>query len=250
LPKQKTGVKVFKCVSFLFNIVVVLVAVFFGVLTTNSTARNFVFYKIIEKGAAYPNPLDELRCANIKHLSGRVLEIGPGPGTNFRCWQNNTAITEWVGVEPNPFFKEKLAAESLARNVTFPMSTVWLKGENVDVEPGSFDNVVGTHVLCSVDDVYAVMKQVRRALKPGGTYYFTEHVAAEEGTSLHGWQQMFAPVFQVVGNGCKFKTLWRDLTATAALTGFDVNLKRIDAAEYVPFPLIAPHVTGTAVKQQ
>ena len=25
----------------------------------------------------------------------RVLEIGPGPGTNFKCMQNNTRITEW-----------------------------------------------------------------------------------------------------------------------------------------------------------
>mmetsp|Transcript_67846 Transcript_67846/g.133462 ORF Transcript_67846/g.133462 Transcript_67846/m.133462 type:complete len:290 (-) Transcript_67846:83-952(-) len=249
LPKQKLGLKIYKGLSTLLNLIIVVVAIFFGVLTTNEDVRNYTFYKIIERGAVYPNPMDDLRCANIRNLSGRVLEIGPGPGTNFRCWQNNTAITEWVGVEPNPFFKEKLTTESQARNITFPMRTVWLKGENVDVDPGTFDYVVGTHVLCSVDDVYAVLRQVSRALKPLGTYHFMEHVAARESSTLHTWQQIFAPIFHVVGNGCKFKTLWNDLSSTAGLVGFDVNLEFVDASAIVPIPLIAPHITGTAVKK-
>jgi SAM-dependent methyltransferase len=138
--------------------------------------------------------------------------------------------------------------ESVARNISFPTRTVWLKGEHVDIDPGTFDFVVGTHVLCSVDDVGVVLKQVSRALKPGGAYIFMEHVAAPHGSSLAGWQQLFAPFFHVVGNGCKFKTLWNDLSPNTGLKGFDVELNMVDASEFVPFSLIAPHVTGIATK--
>lgn len=247
-PQAKLGHKVYKYLAMAMNVVILLVAVFYGVMTTNEKVRNFVFYKMIERGAAYPNAMDSFRCANIQHLSGRVLEIGPGPGTNFRCWMNNSQITEWVGVEPNPFFQEKLISEKGARNISFPTSTVWLKGENVDIEPASFDYVVGTHVLCSVDDVRTVLKQVSRALKPGGVYYFTEHVAAPQDSSLYNWQQLFGPLFYVVGNGCQFKTLWNDISAATGLPGCDVKLQHVDATKDVPIFLIAPHITGTATK--
>jgi len=247
-PSAKLGMKIYKYISMLANILILLVAIAYGVLSSNENARRFVFSKIIEAGAVYPSPLDSLRCANIQNLHGRVLEIGPGPGTNFRCWQNNTSITEWVGVEPNPYFQQRQVVESEARNISFPVSTVWLKGEHVDIEPESFDHVVGTHVLCSVDDVRMVLKQVHRALKPNGTYHFMEHVAAPEGSSLEGWQQFFAPAFFVVGNGCRFKTLWNDLSPNTGLKGFDVELNFVDASEHVPFSIIAPHVKGIAVK--
>lgn len=247
-PNAKLGHKIYKYLSMCMHLIILLIAIFYGVLTTNEKVRNFVFYKLIEKGAAYPNPMDNLRCANIQNLSGRVLEIGPGPGTNFRCWQNNTQITEWVGVEPNPFFQEKLASEKIARNVTFPTSTVWLKGENVDIEPASFDYVVGTHVLCSVDDVRTVLRQVSRALKPGGVYYFTEHVAAQQSDPVRNWQQIVAPMLYVVGNGCQFRSLWNDISATTGLPGFDVKLEFVDASKDVPIFFIAPHIVGTATK--
>jgi SAM-dependent methyltransferase len=248
LPNQRLGLKIFNWVSTVLHVLIVLVAVGFGVLTTNETARNFTLYKIVESGAVYPGPLDGLRCPNIQNLTGRVLEIGPGPGTNFRCWQNNTHITEWVGVEPNPYFHDRLKTESAFHNITFPTRTVWLKGENVDIEPGTFDSVVGTHVLCSVDDVHTVLRQVSRALKPAGTYHFMEHVAAPRNSSLYTWQQIFEPMFYVVGNGCRFKALWNDLSTTGGLAGFNVSLQFVDASAFVPFPLIAPHVLGTATK--
>lgn len=247
-PNAKLGIKVYKYISAILSVVIALVAIAYGVLSTNESVRSFAFAKMMEAGATGSNPMDALRCATIQNLSGRVLEIGPGPGTNFRCWQNNTAITEWVGVEPNAYFQKRQLAESVTRNISFPVSTVWLKGEHLDVKPESFDYVVGTHVLCSVDDVDSVLKQVSRALKPHGEYHFMEHVAAEEGSSLRGWQQFFAPAFHVIGNGCKFKALWNNLSPNTGLKGFDVELNFVDAADSVPFPLIAPHVTGIAIK--
>jgi SAM-dependent methyltransferase len=246
LPKDSTSAKVFKFSSRIMSGLIVLIAIFFGVLTTNERLRSYTFFKLFERLSTYPNPMDEMRCSDIQHLSGRVLEFGPGPGTNFRCWQNNTKITEWVGVEPNEFFQEKIAAEVVKMNISFPTKTVWLRGENVDIEPASFDYVVGTHVLCSVDDVSLVLRQASRALKPGGVYHFMEHIAAKEGSTLYFWQQVFEPLLYVVANGCKFKTLWNDLSASAGLPGFDVTVEFMDSK--IPIPLFVPHLKGLAVK--
>ncbi|KAJ1400007.1 S-adenosyl-L-methionine-dependent methyltransferase [Ochromonadaceae sp. CCMP2298] len=187
--------------------------------------------------------MDELRCKNIRNLSGRVLEIGPGPGTNFRCWQDHTEITEWVGVEPNENFRINETAASM--NVTFPVRTVWLRGEDVDVLAESFDFVVGSHVLCSVGDVDQVLRQVRRALKPGGTYFFTEHVQAPHGL-LRRAQQILEPFFFVLANGCTFRPLWESLSEETGLRGFQVHLEFLDAP--MPIPFFVPHVSGWAVK--
>ena len=91
---------------------------------------------------------------------------------------------------------------------------------------------------------------MKRALKPGGTYYFMEHVAAPPGSLLHISQFLLEPFFNIVGNGCRFRTLWRelsnDLSAGGGLEGFDVQLQHLDAP--IPLPPLIPHVIGTATK--
>ena len=122
-----------------------------------------------------------------------------------------------------------------------------MKGENIDVESESFDYVIGTHVLCSVDSVSEVLKQVSRALKLHGTYIFYEHVLSPDDENLRWYQELFAPIFFYVGNGCKFRELWKDVSGeTTHLPNFEVNVSHIIAP--VPMPIIKPHISGYAVK--
>ena len=93
------------------------------------------------------------------NIQGKVLEFGFGPATNFRCWKG-ADIREWVGVDPNVNFDGAVSEQWTKHNLSFPTSVVWLKGENVDVEPESFDVVLATHTLCSVDDVSQVSDQL------------------------------------------------------------------------------------------
>jgi len=122
-----------------------------------------------------------------------------------------------VGVEPNSFFAPAIAREMSKRGISFPTRLVWKKGEggestaatDLDVDASSFDFVIATHVLCSVDVVEDVLGQVRRALKPGGRFVFLEHTWHPSSSSLvHKAQQLLAPVFNLVGNGCHFRSSW------------------------------------------
>ena len=52
--------------------------------------------------------------------------------------------------------------------------------EDLPFEDASFDTVVATLVLCSVDDQPRALRQLRRVLRPGGRLLFLEHVRSED----------------------------------------------------------------------
>ena len=136
-------------------------------------------------------------------------------------------------------------------NITFSTDTVWLKGENIDVDPNSFDFVIGTHVLCSVQSVKDVLKQVSRVLKVGGKYIFFEHTVSEE-SSLLWYQNLLAPLLFRVGAGCTFRPLWLFLSSAepyGLLSDFNVSLHKFNL-ETAGLFFIRPHVKGTALKQK
>lgn len=244
----KVGKTILQYVGYALHAAVLAVAVFFGALMRSKVLRDWFFFQFALMVIAKDKPADVSRCDHFRGIAGRVLELGPGPGTNFRCWANGAHnITEWVGVEPNERFAEVLEQEKRKRNVTFPTRTVWLRGEDVDVDAGSFDVVVGSHVLCSVSDTRTVLQQVHRALRPGGTYLFYEHVAASEGSAAYYAQLLVQPALFFVGNGCQFKRLWQELSPDAALRGFDVSLTHTSVPIGLSF--LAPHVVGAAVKR-
>lgn len=252
--------------GYLLHFIVLSLATFFGALMQSQRFRDWFFFQFALFVLAKDKPMDTVRCAHLQHLSGRVLELGPGPGTNFRCFKNTSShhITEWVGVEPNPHFLPHLHKEHAKYNLSFPISTVWLTtGETVDIEPHSFDFVIGTHVLCSVRDTDAVLRQVARALKnETGEYRFFEHVAVDWDTdtdrdtrdtpSDKWWKYVLQvatqPVFYLVGNGCQFKRLWRNLRDTRLLQDMDlVSLRHTNVPIGVSF--LEPHIVGVLRKK-
>lgn len=231
-------------ISGFIMLVVTLVAILLGALSVHEGLREKVFATMCTS-MTRNSKLDPVRCGLLRNVSGTVLEFGPGPGTNFRCW-SDAAITKWVGVEPNNHFAESAELARKNYSISFPSNTVWFRGENADVEPGVFDAVVVTHVLCSVSDTAKVLQQVHRALKPGGTFYFMEHVAAPAGTMMRYVQYALAPIFHIVGNGCSFKETWIDVQNSEAFNGYNININHFDAD--MPLPFLAPHIIGTATK--
>jgi SAM-dependent methyltransferase len=106
-------------------------------------------------------------------LSGRVLEIGAGAGTNFANYPQT--VSQVIAVEPEP----RLAAHARAAAAAAPVPVVVI-GETAegfdDVEP--FDVVVCSLVLCSVRDAPGVLRRMYSLLRPGGELRYLEHVAS------------------------------------------------------------------------
>ncbi|KAL7513457.1 hypothetical protein ACHAXN_010545 [Cyclotella atomus] len=241
-------------ITLLLSLLLSSLAIFLSVLSFNPDfrARNFVNLCVSQNLKA--SPLDEHRCGILQsgNLSGKVLEFGPGPGTNFKCLENITTSTieKYVVVEPNTYFEEKLEEEKKKRGLDFPLEFMGIKGENIDiVEEGTFDVVVLTHVLCSVDSVEDVLSNAEEALKPGGRLVFMEHVLAEEGSVLYHFQTQFiAPVLQIVGNGCKFEKL-HEVVERYLGDRFDLEITDFDAPMPKFMAFVRPHIKGVAVKK-
>ena len=172
-------------------------------------------------------------------LSGEVVEIGPGSGVNLAYLPREV---RWTGVEPNPFFHPYLQKE--ADRLERPVQLKIGLAEDLGLKDGSVDAVIGTLVLCSVDRVEAVLEEVLRVLKPGGRFYFLEHVAAPKGSWLGWLQRAVRPVWCRVLDGCRPD---RDTLSRIARAGFaQLQWEAFQA----PLPVVSPHICGFAEKHQ
>jgi protein-L-isoaspartate O-methyltransferase len=121
-----------------------------------------------------PESIRRLRRENLAGLSGRVLEVGAGTGTNFAFYP--ATVTEVVAIEPER--RLAVTARRAAGQATVPVTVSTDTVEKYQTgEP--FDAVVCSLVLCSVEDPEGVLRQLFSTLRPGGELRYLEHVASE-----------------------------------------------------------------------
>lgn len=146
--------------------------------------------------AEYEKEIAERKRVLFADIQGDVLEIGPGAGPNLSYYPPDV---HWIGVEPNPFMYPylKSEAERLGLKIDIRSGTA----ERLGVENNSMDAVVSTLVLCSVENLVTTLQEVLRVLKPGGRFYFLEHVAAQE-TRLQRIQHGIRPLWKILADGC------------------------------------------------
>lgn len=170
-----------------------------------------------------------------------ILEIGMGTGPNMRYYEGLRV----VGVEPNAQSFEYAAANAKKYRLK-SFDLVEGVGERLPVPDASVDTVVATLVNCTVDDVAAVAREVRRALRPGGVYLFLDHVAAPDGTPLRALQTVFDPLNRAAYEGCR---LTRDPMEHILGAGFaEVEYKRFIAGAAADSWLTAPSA-GEALRR-
>jgi SAM-dependent methyltransferase len=117
-----------------------------------------------------------LRRENLAGLSGRVLEVGAGVGTNFPNYPEE--VEQVIAVEPEP----RLAAQARAAAAVVPVPVVVI-GDTAEgfSDEELFDVVVCSLVLCSVRDPAGVLRRLYSLLRPGGQLRYLEHVASAGG---------------------------------------------------------------------
>lgn len=181
----------------------------------------------------------DAKAAAIGAMTGTVVEVGPGTGVNMKYYAPGTRV---IAVEPNPNMHQSLRAKADEHGVDLDLRTV--QGERVDVDDTSADGVVGTLVLCGVDDPAQVVSEIHRVLKPGATYFFLEHVAAAPGTRLRRVQDALMRTHRWFANGCEIN---RDTAAVIDAAGFSsVEHRSVDPG--IRGAYARPHLIGTATK--
>ncbi|KAM6330680.1 thiol S-methyltransferase TMT1B isoform 1-T1 [Alca torda] len=181
---------------------------------------------------------------NFKSPSGelKLLEIGTGCGPNFQFYPPGCRVT---CTDINPNFQQGLSRNmNKNQHVQYERFLVAAGEDLHQVPSGSMDAVVCTLVLCSVQDVNGTLREVLRVLRPGGVFYFLEHVAADRSSWRYFWQQVCYPTWKLVSAGCCLtREIWKNLEQA---NFSELSLRHTSVA--LPWTPIEPHIIGYAVK--
>ncbi|CAJ1498117.1 class I SAM-dependent methyltransferase [[Mycobacterium] burgundiense] len=184
--------------------------------------------------------LTRMRQANLAGLTGRVLEVGAGTGTNFAHYPDT--VTQVVAVEPEVHLVDHAKAAAAAAPVP-----VTVHGQAVETlaDPEPFDAVVCSLVLCTVAEPDGVLAQLFSQLRPGGELRYLEHIASE------GWRgrlQRFADatVWPRISGNCHSH---RHTEQSIRAAGFTIETARREwtLPSWVPLP-VAEFALGRAVR--
>jgi ubiquinone/menaquinone biosynthesis C-methylase UbiE len=158
---------------------------------------------------------DPIRRRTAAGLHGRVVEIGFGSGHNVPFYPDT--VESVSAVEPADL-GWKLASERLAR-ATVPVLRAGLDGQRLPFEDNSFDSALSTWTMCTIPDVDAALRELRRVLTPGGTLHFVEHGLAPDA-KVQAWQHRLDPIQSTLFGGCH---LDRDIPGTIERSGFEIR---------------------------
>lgn len=102
------------------------------------------------------------------HKTGKLLDVGLGPGTILKDFANYVA--EVVGVEPTQELVDLAASQSdLPKLVTFQYGLAY----NLPFEDNSFDFVHASQVVVHLERPIEALREMERVCKPGG-YVFVK----------------------------------------------------------------------------
>ena len=120
-----------------------------------------------------------------------VLEIGAGPGANFKYYNRDMAIQI---VEPNQCF-EAVFNSNKAKYPKLDIGDMKVGYcEDLPIQDSSIDAVVITLVLCSVQDQAKCFREIKRVLKPGGKFFYMEHIVDDTDSTLRLVQQILTTI--------------------------------------------------------
>lgn len=196
--------------------------------------------KLLDAGAADVDAQygDRKRDA-IGAMRGTVVEIGPGTGANMRYYADGVKV---LAVEPNPYMHDRLREEAAAHDVDLEIRS--LRGESIDVADATAGGVVGTLLLCGVEDPAAVVAEAHRVLAADGTYFFIEHIRAPAGTTMRRVQRLMRRPQAWLFNGCR-----SDQETEAILRAGPFETVEIDDVDRGVAGLWCRHqIVGTATK--
>lgn len=148
--------------------------------------------------------------------SGRVLELGIGMGLNLALY-DAAKVESVTGVDPAA--ELRAIAQAAPRDPGLSVVVEDGTAEALPFENASFDCVVCTFTLCSVQTPAAALSEARRVLKPGGRFLYCEHGLAPDA-GVAKWQRRIEPVWKRIAGGCH---LTRHITTAIAAAGFSIT---------------------------
>ena len=138
------------------------------------------------------------RQAAVTHLAieknDTVLEVGIGTGLNLPLYPPTCRLT---GID----LSQEMLDKAVERVHTLAMPNVTLKvmdATALDFQEDEFDKAVATYTISAVPDPVAVLREMRRAVKPDGVIVLLNHFRSERRLSGH-LEDLVAPLCTRLG---------------------------------------------------
>jgi ubiquinone/menaquinone biosynthesis C-methylase UbiE len=215
-------------------------------MPTNDSIHHPLFARVYERfvAAREGEEIRERREHLLAGLSGRVLEIGAGTGVTFPLYPKT--VTEVVALEPEPRLRR--SADQAARSAPVSISVQAGLAQRIPEPDQSFDAVVVSLVLCSVDDQAEALAEIHRVVRPGGELRFFEHVISSNRAKAAVQRALQATLFPSIAGGCHPA---RDTGAAIRRAGFAIeDCERLGPApKQPPFPFLLGRAVRTEIQQ-
>lgn len=153
-------------------------------------------------------------------VTGRVLDVACGTGTNFRYLP---ASAEVVGVDISPEVLEK--AESRLHRLGLDGNVQQMDAQQLGFPDDAFDAVISSMSTCTFPDPIAALREMERVCDPDGTIRLVEHGLSDVGP-LARFQQWRADAHYAKA-GCRWTQEPREVVADAGLTIEDTSTGRL-----------------------
>ena len=185
-----------------------------------------------------------------------ILEVGAGSGANFQYYKRKATVQ---AVEPNRHFESKFD-ENRAKYTNLDIKDMKIGfGEDLGaagVEDESVDAVVMTLVLCSVTNQQKCLQEIKRVLKPGGKFFYMEHIADDTDANILMIQKFLTKIgfWGFAFDGCAIDRHTDEALEMAAFSKLDQRKYELHANENSPMffkivrTFIKRHVMGVATK--
>jgi ubiquinone/menaquinone biosynthesis C-methylase UbiE len=160
-------------------------------------------------------PNRAVRARVCEGLDGAVVEVGFGTALNAPYYP--PAVKKIVAIEPSKVCM-RIAEPRIAKAST-PIEYGGLTGEHLDLPSGEFDAVLSTWTLCTIPNLDAALAEMRRVLKPGGSFHFVEHGHSPD-EKVARWQERLQPINGRLAGGCHLN---RDIPEDIERAGFEIE---------------------------
>jgi SAM-dependent methyltransferase len=151
-------------------------------------------------------------------VEGDVLEIGFGTGLNLPHYPPQ--VRKISAIDPNVGARRRAQRRIQLSGVEVEQRP--LDCERLPFGDGSFDCVVSSWTLCSIEDVSQALGEVHRVLRPGGRFLFLEHGLSPD-PQVRKWQRRLNWLEYRICGGCRLDRDVRALVTAQPFASVDVD---------------------------